>query len=144
MKAFISQFWNGELAHIKIGNEYYKKNDALTTLTRDISKTPVSQGQYLGQQRKGLFYPSSYLLQFLAKKTTKKLIVTDKAAWLFVCGKDIRRRSVIEQYTPDDGDYVLILNTKKETLGYARITVKNKAIVRITRLFDIGDYLRRE
>ena len=104
-------------------------------------------GFYLGKMKNNRFFPSFNLLKMLAKTETNKIVVDDKAAWLFICGRDIFGKRITASYgSRRKGDYTLILNSFEECLGFGRIMqnldVKSEVVVK--NVSDVGDFLRRE
>jgi ribosome biogenesis protein Nip4 len=71
-------------------------------------------------------------------------MVDDKAEWLFLCGRDVFGKSVVKANV--NSGIALVVNSKKEVLGYGKITgeLKNKERVFVKNILDRGDYLRRE
>ena len=56
-------------------------------------------GLYLGKVgKKGGFFPSFNLLNMLVDAVANKIVVDQKAAWLFICGRDIFRLGRSEGY----------------------------------------------
>lgn len=103
----------------------------------------VYNGFYLGQNKKW-FYPSSLLLQKLAKEEgTRKAYVDRDAAWLFVVGRDIFENNV-QAFTENVklGNYCLVMYGE-DCLGYGRYETSGRLKV-IKNIFDLGDFLRRE
>jgi ribosome biogenesis protein Nip4 len=84
----------------------------------------------------------------LAKGEANKIVVDRKAAWLFVCGRDIFRRGILAVHgSRRKGDYVLVLNEFGECLGFGKITHSLDAVetqVVVKNISDVGDFLRRE
>ena len=109
-----------------------------------------SAGVYLGKAKEGKFFPSFNLLGMLAKKEANRIIVDKKAAWLFICGRDVLRKSIVRVLGPGKQDTnTLVFNEFGECLGFGRIVEKlrdnaidNEIVVR--NVLDIGDFLRRE
>jgi len=108
-------------------------------------------GTYLGKVKNGKFFPSFNLLAMLAKGKANKIVVDRKAAWLFICGRDVFRRGMLTIYgSRRKGDYALVLNEFGECLGFGSIlcslddAAKDKAVVAVKNVSDIGDFLRRE
>lgn len=105
-------------------------------------------GTYLGKIRGKSFDPSFPLLFMIADKAENKVIVDDKSAWLFICGRDIFKQGIIQTAgSRMKGSYTLVLNRYGECLGFGRI-IKNldeasEGVV-IKNILDLGDFLRRE
>jgi ribosome biogenesis protein Nip4 len=106
-------------------------------------------GTYLGKAKKGKFFPSFNLLAMLAKGEANKVVVDKKAAWLFICGRDIFRRGILAvRGSRKKGDHTLVLNEFGECLGFGKIVRSldrvAKAEVAVKNISDVGDFLRRE
>ena len=107
-------------------------------------------GTYLGKVKKGTFFPSFNLLAMLAKGKANKIVVDRKAAWLFICGRDVFRRSILTMHgLRRKGDYALVMNEFGECLGFGKILCSLDADVKgvevvVKNISDVGDFLRRE
>lgn len=140
----------------KIGNRYYISTKDIDEYTAKIKKKPYAKGVYLGAYKKSLkiFFPSPYLLHLISKKTKNIITINDKAAWLFICGRDVFEDSVQEhsrivlrklktRAQSKKDVFVVIENKERNILGYGKINpIKDQ--VSIKNIFDIGDFLRRE
>ncbi len=126
---------------------FYLVNPVLKPLVRQGF---FSAGVYLGKAKEGKFFPSFYLLGMLGKKEANRIILDKKAAWLFICGRDVLRKSIIRVQGPCKKDTnTLVFNEFSECLGFGRIVeklrdsvVSDEIVVR--NILDIGDFLRRE
>ncbi len=95
--------------------------------------------------KKNKFKPSPYLLGMINNKTNRKIVVNEKAEWLFICGRDIHGKNITASCDVNEDDFVLILNELNECLGYAQISkMHNGEIKMLKNVYDIGDFLRRE
>lgn len=105
-------------------------------------------GMYLGKTKGGRFFPSFNLLRIINEKEANKIIVNKKAEWLFICGRDIFNRGVLEVIRSKiKGDYTLVLNKRHECLGFGKIVGdlgKKQSKVFVKNILDLGDFLRRE
>jgi ribosome biogenesis protein Nip4 len=105
-------------------------------------------GTYLGKIKNGKFFPSFSLLRIISQRRANKVIVDDKTAWLFICGRDIFKQGIVKTVgSKRKGDYALILNEHGECLGFGRMLRdldEEKGDVAIKNISDIGDFLRRE
>jgi ribosome biogenesis protein Nip4 len=107
-------------------------------------------GTYLGKVKNGKFFPSFNLLATLAKGEANKVVVEKKAAWLFICGRDVFRKGVVAvRGSRKKGVHTLVLNEFGECLGFGKIigsldeAAKESEVV-VRNVSDIGDFLRRE
>jgi len=151
LKDFVSRF-NAQIyldtnSVIKKMPRYFLLNEALKPL---VQKDFFYAGTYLGKVKNGVFFPSFILLAMIAEGKANKLVVDDKTAWLFVCGRDVFKRGILKvSGSIKKGDYTLIVNRHGECLGFGRILCKldeeiDKNRVVVKNVSDIGDFLRRE
>ena len=105
-------------------------------------------GLYLGKVKRGIFFPSFNLLNLLAPGAENKVVVDRKAAWLFICGRDVFASGVLKVMgRTRKGEHTLVLNEYGECLGFGRIAagLKGKSEeVAVKNVLDAGDFLRRE
>ncbi len=107
-------------------------------------------GAYLGKFKNRVFFPSFILLTMIADGKADKVVVDDKSAWLFIVGRDVFKRGIVNATGAGrKGDYTLILNQRNECLGFGRVlrnldekTGRNVVVVK--NVADVGDFLRRE
>jgi len=115
-----------------------------------IQKDFYYAGTYLGKAKRGKFFPSFNLLTILAKGDANKIVVDKKAAWLFICGRDIFRREILTvRGSRRKGDHTLVMNEFGECLGFGKIGCRldgaaKKMEVAVENVSDVGDFLRRE
>ena len=123
---------------------YYLLSKKLLSIAQDDF---FYAGSYLGKMKNHKFFPSFNLLSMLAKTEANKIVVDDKAAWLFICGRDIFSKRITAVYgSRRKGDYTLIINSFGECLGFGRIVhdLDTESEVLIKNVSDVGDFLRRE
>ncbi len=104
-------------------------------------------GWYLGKMKKKRFFPSFILLKILSETEANRVVVDDKAAWLFICGRDIFGDRIIAKHgSIKKGDYTLVLNSLGECLGFGRIVrnLDEAGDIAVKNVSDVGDFLRRE
>jgi ribosome biogenesis protein Nip4 len=105
-------------------------------------------GAYLGKTKGEKFFPSFILLRMIAENKANKVVVGSKAAWLFICGRDMFKQGIVKvEGLKQKGAYTLVLNQRGECLGFGRILRdlgEEKGGVVIKNVSDIGDFLRRE
>ncbi|MDD9954172.1 MAG: hypothetical protein OXR66_07615 [Candidatus Woesearchaeota archaeon] len=135
---FCAQF--GALEHVvQIGKRYFYDPAGLHRDDWDI----FSVGMYLGEEKK-TFKPSSALITLLA--TEKKVVLNEKATWLFLCGRDVFMGGVVAGEFPKN-ELVFVVDERENVLGYGKIAKafsKKKSHIYIQNLLDKGEYLRRE
>jgi ribosome biogenesis protein Nip4 len=133
-------------------NSLLKKQNRLflvdENLKRLASKDFFYAGTCLGKTEDGEFFPSFSLLRMIAERKANKVVVDEKTEWLFICGRDIFKQGVIRlQGSRRKGDYTLVLNRRRECLGFGKILFdlsgEREGAV-ISNIFDLGDFLRRE
>lgn len=131
---------------VKKGNGYFLLNDELRRL---LKKDFFYAGLYLGKAKNESFFPSFNLLAMIARADSNKMAVDSKTEWLFICGRDIFKRGIISiSKSRKKGDYTLILNKRRECLGFGKILHRidqgERDTVIVKNIADIGDFLRRE
>jgi ribosome biogenesis protein Nip4 len=140
-------------AKISLNAEFTVKKDGRyfllnANLHRLIRKDFYYAGTYLGKVKDGRFFPSFNLLAIIAKGEANKIVVGKKAAWLFICGRDIFRKGVLSVHgSQRKGDHTLVLNEFGECLGFGKITHSLEAEgtqVVVKNISDVGDFLHRE
>lgn len=101
-------------------------------------------GIYLGKYRRGRFFPSFSLLKMVAFGGGRSVVVDERSEWLFVCGRDVFQKGVVEvRGEVSEGDLVLIMNSHDECLGFGR-ALGSLGQVAVRNISDVGDFLRRE
>jgi ribosome biogenesis protein Nip4 len=148
---FVSQFGvqialNLDLMVEKNGR-FYLVNPVLKPLVRQDF---FYAGVYLGKVKEGKFFPSFNLLGMLAKKGAYRVVLDRKAAWLFICGRDVLGKSIVRVQGPGKKHTnTLVVNEFGECLGFGRIVGNlsgeggaDQIVVR--NVSDVGDFLRRE
>jgi ribosome biogenesis protein Nip4 len=131
---------------VEKGGRYFLLDKALLKIAR---KNFFYAGTYLGKVKNGKFFPSFNLLTMLAKGEANKIVVEKKAAWLFICGRDVFQQGILAvRGSRKKGDHTLVLNEFGECLGFGKIISSLdgavKTTVAVKNVSDIGDFLRRE
>ena len=126
---------------IRIRRNFFQVSEELMELKQQIPQEPFSAGMFLGSNKP--LHPSIALLDWVGKRADKFVTVDRKAAWLFLCGRDIFRNSIVKK-TVNKG-LVIVKNQLGEVIGYgdmdARITGHKIAVA---NKLDRGDFIRRE
>jgi ribosome biogenesis protein Nip4 len=132
---------------VEKNGRFYLVNPVLQPLVRQDF---FYAGVYLGKAKEGKFFPSFNLLGLLAKKDANRIILERKAAWLFICGRDVLGKSIVRVWGPGKKNTnTLVVNEFGECLGFGRIVGNlngegaNDQIV-VRNVSDVGDFLRRE
>ncbi len=104
---------------IKLHKAIYLLNSSAQQQIDKLQEEPISAGLLLGTL-KPRFSPSIALLQLITPRTKKKIILNEKASWLFVCGRDILEENILS------GDAkareVIVEDEHGQTLGLAKKT----------------------
>jgi ribosome biogenesis protein Nip4 len=137
--------FNTELI-VEKSQRYYLLNPRLKKL---LQSDFYCAGLYLGKMGKnGVFLPSFNLLNMLVAVAANKVVVDQKAAWLFICGRDIFRTGIVKVMgSKRKGDVTLVLNEFGECLGFGRIVDDlggSGGKLAVRNVLDVGDFLRRE
>ena len=148
IEAFASQL-GGKVAFnnkfiVEKAQRFYLLNPQLKRLSGNF----YYAGLYLGKVKNGVFFPSFNLLNMLVDVAVNKVVVDQKTAWLFICGRDVFGSGIIKVIgSKRKGDATLVLNEFGECLGFGRLTGDLDAApkkVAVENVLDVGDFLRRE
>jgi ribosome biogenesis protein Nip4 len=132
---------------VEKNGRFYLVNQVLKPLVRSEF---FYVGVYLGKAKEGKFFPSFNLLVMLAKMGANRVVVDKKAAWLFICGRDILGKSILRvQGASKKNTNTLVLNEFGECLGFGRIVEnlneeEGNNQIAVRNVSDLGDFLRRE
>ena len=130
---------------VETGGRYFLLNKDLKA---NASRSFFYAGRYLGKMKDGKFFPSFNLLAILAEAEANKVVVDEKAAWLFICARDVFGGGIVSvQGSRHRGAFTLVLNEFGECLGFGRLDrdlgSKDTSVV-VQNISDVGDFLRRE
>ncbi|MEA3429763.1 MAG: hypothetical protein U9R08_00670 [Nanoarchaeota archaeon] len=144
---FIKQFTEHRFEGIvKKGKEFFLINKGLQEFESKIDLDPFASGLFLGKQRGKIFRPTPALLDLIAKQSTKKVFINDKAEWLFICENDVFGKSIIK--ANKRRGLCLVQNRIDENLGYGKFVApldkRNLDKMVIKNILDKGEYLRME
>ena len=141
---FVSFFTREKIDWIRKNNDFFLADESLINVANKIPKDYLSIGIFLGNIKNREFKPSIALIEMLSKISDKKLTITKKSEWLFVCGRDLFGESIIKTNTNDG--FVIIQNEADENLGYGLIidNLAKKNSVVVKNLLDKGHFLRKE
>ncbi|MDG6222526.1 MAG: hypothetical protein IAX21_00490 [Candidatus Bathyarchaeota archaeon] len=131
---------------VRKANRYYMLSNKL------IQQSPKGffyAGEYLGAVKGTGFFPGFALLRLIAKTKANKITLDQKAAWLFICGRDIFKRGLLKDGNLKNGEYTLVVNEHDECLGFGRVMINIRGEidmdkVAVKNILDVGDFLRRE
>lgn len=129
---------------IKIGKKYYMCNENVQEFLKTVDEDNVlGAGVMLGEEKRNKFKPTSALIEHIGKETKRKLIVNEKSAWLFICGRDVFSEGIEhKEISKLSGEYI-VTNKNNETLGVGKLVRKGKTII-LNNVIDIGIRLRQE
>ncbi len=125
---------------MEFSHHLYLVNKDMQSIIKTSNSKPFGVGLFLGRIDHDQFVPSFYLLEQIAKITDQKVVIDDKSAWLFVCGRDIFRESANTNLQANT--IVIVENIEHECLGYGKV-VKDPTVI-VKNFFDRGDFLSRE
>jgi len=115
---------------------------------REHGIEPTAFGLYLGEDKHG-FMPSPACIERIGAHidASRKAVLDEKGAWLFLCGRDAFGAAV-EKGNPDRGAATIVTDARGDTLGYgewlvSRITGRENARPVLKNRIDMGLYLRR-
>ncbi len=130
---------------VKKFNRYYLLNEELQ---KRVPQNFFYAGAYLGAVKGTGFFPSFLLLDMIARGKANKIVVDKKTAWLFICGRDIFKQSILKGDDLPKGSYTLIMNEANECLGFGQMVGSindfDTDSIFVKNVLDIGDFLRRE
>ena len=132
---------------VTLNGRYFLLNDALKPYAKEDF---FYAGTFLGKAKGGKFFPSFILLAMLAKAGGNRVVIDGKAAWLFICGRDVFSKGIVRRFgSVRRNCNVLVLNEFGECLGFGKVLAgldaqgaKNE--VALQNVSDVGDFLRRE
>ena len=148
-EVFASRFgsrvaFNSEMVTEK-NQRYYLLNPRVKTI---LQSDYYYAGLYLGKIKNGMFFPSFNLLNMLVSAAANKIVIDQKAAWLFICGRDVFRVGIVKVMgSKRKGDATLVLNEFGECLGFGKILEDlgaSEGKIAVENVLDVGDFLRRE
>jgi ribosome biogenesis protein Nip4 len=147
-EVFASRFgcrvtFNSEMVTEK-NQRYYLLNPRLKTI---LLNDYYYAGLYLGKVKNGMFFPSFNLLNLLVSAAANKIVIDQKTAWLFICGRDVFFEGIVKLMgSKRKGDATLVMNEFGECLGFGKILdiTGSRGRVAVKNVLDAGDFLRRE
>ena len=141
----IKEFFD-ETKLVKLGNNYFLVQKSLQDF---LKLKPDYIGEKMFWTRGASIIPSLKLLEIIGKNARNKVILNPEGEWLFICGRDLMAQSIEKVLgSPEVNGLVAVLNQHQECLGYglvvAELDGEKAKVVVIKRVFDVGDFLRRE
>lgn len=141
LQAFCKPFSNTEIQNVaKIGRRYYQAEKRLLDIKEKINADTFSLGLPLGEEKKD-FTPSPALLEILAQTSDKKVFLTKKGEWMFLCKRDVFQENITKKNVSEG--LVLVQNSHDENIGLGELK-RHRGKVLLKVILDRGDYLRRE
>lgn len=147
LNEYVALFTKETIPHVKIGRRCFYDPHNLLQYARNNKMDPYSVGLFLGEER-DVFQPTSALINLIAERSDKKVKVNDKAAWLYLCNRDVLMTSVLDPNEQEPNTNVIVMDTKEQVIGAGLIVtdfdskMKNKVFIK--HRIDKGEYLRRE
>lgn len=148
-EVFAARFGSQVVFHsemiVEKDQRYYLLNPRLKKL---LQSDYYYVGLYLGKLKNGMFFPSFNFLNILVGVAANKIVVDQKAAWLFICERDIFRTGIVKVMgSKRKGEATLVLNEFGECLGFGKILEDiggTEGRIAVKNVLDVGDFLRRE
>ncbi len=145
-EAFCAEFGvdAADLGHVvSIGRRHYLINDEKQEeLLLKLKQSVFAAGVFLGEEKRR-FEPSAALLELISSRTKEhKAVVDEKAAWLFLCDRDILTKGVVKLAEPTESGYLLVQDQRDENLGFGLANQRKNVAVK--NILDRGNFLRRE
>lgn len=154
--AFLGRFFGPEhipaqlLSNLHVqGRRIFHDPLGLGRYAEERKLEPFSVGIFLGEALRE-FTPSPACIQRIGSLIPRhrRALVDDKAAWLWLCGRDILGKG-FEAGNPERGLPVIVEDTHGDVLGYGtwlvdRVSSKERNRPVIKNKLDLGAYLRRE
>lgn len=151
---FLSTFYretpHNSLTHvIESGKRAYYDPKDNAAFAKQNKLDFFSVGRFLGEDKRG-FQPSPFGVEhastFASEK--QKVVLDNKGAWLFLCGRDVFGRSIL-QGNPKRNKAVFLYDEQKNLLGYGvwvvdEITKREENKTVIEHRQDKGSYIRRK
>lgn len=148
IKSFDAEISLREALIKRKGCKFFLISQKLESLIEKSGREYYYAGVFLGELRNKRFIPSFPLLFMIAEKAKNKIFVNDKAAWLFICGRDIFKEGIVHvEGSIKKGSHTLIFNRHGECLCFGRIRQNLDEVKRgvaVENILDVGDFLRRE
>ncbi|PIN69047.1 hypothetical protein COV93_07040 [Candidatus Woesearchaeota archaeon CG11_big_fil_rev_8_21_14_0_20_43_8] len=144
IKRFIEYFCDGlDINIVKAGNDFYHVPEETKKVLDKIPVKAESVGVFLGSSR-GVFKPSLALLEMVAKKSDKKIFVDSNGEWLFVCKRDLMKKSISKAQVKTG--LCLVQNSRDENIGLGKIVCKDISRSKpdeivIKNVMNCGEYL---
>jgi ribosome biogenesis protein Nip4 len=125
---------------------FYLVNNALKPFVKNEF---FYAGVFVGKVKEGKFFPSFNLLSLLAREDANRVVLDRKAAWLYICGRDILASSIMRVHgSGKKNTNTLVMNEFGECLGFGRIVGNLRGAaadgLAVRNVSDVGDFLRRE
>jgi ribosome biogenesis protein Nip4 len=126
---------------VKKSKYFFSCKKELKDLMLSSSKNFFSLGFPLGEVKKD-FIPTPEFIDYLSKKSNKKVVVNKKTEWLFLCGKDVFKMGVIKNHSEKNRGFVFVQNEFGENLGLGKFMRTGNIFIK--NIIDKGAYIRKE
>jgi ribosome biogenesis protein Nip4 len=137
IQSIIKDITGEEIEIEMIDKSCFSVSQEVKEKSEEIGLKPFSLGTFLGSMVKGKFEIHPAFLDFIKGYPHEMVVLNQKGSWLFLCGRDAFRESVIEKST--NSGTVLVYSTEGEVIGYG--ILRNG---RVKTKLDKGAYLRIE
>ena len=113
IKEFILKFTQDNIIEedlVKYENDYFLFDEKFKVL----KLKPIYSGIFVGRIKGNDVIPSLWLLQKLAEKSSKKVVVNEKGEWMFICSRDVFKENIIKIDNVKKEEYCLVVNQYNE------------------------------
>ena len=136
-----------DIIEVKRNTFYDPNKNALWAQEKNIDF--VFTGRFLGEKKKD-FIPSPYGVEHAsaAAQHNQKIVLNEKGAWLFICGRDAFGQAILKG-KPKKNRIVYLYDVHDNLLGMGHwlvndLTIKQSEQAVIKNLYDKGRYIRQE
>lgn len=147
-ETFCARFGSPVPAHVvRIGKRIFHDPHNLHRFATEHRIETFSAGVFLGEE-KGGFRPTIALVDMVAPHCKSVVTVSDKAAWLFLCGRDVLMDGVVSVEDCERDGVAIVKDIEENVLGFGTVmaewNTRQKGRVLLKHTLDRGEYLRRE
>ena len=124
---------------LEIKGEVIREENCFFEVSKELFNSSLktgSRGVLLGCLKKDGFVPTQYFLEQNKDKIKNYVIIKEESEFLFTCGRDLFKKSVIEK--TGSGLFV-VFNKEKEVLGLVK---EEKGLYK--NVLNIGLYLKED
>lgn len=114
---------------LKINKKQFIVSDQIKNMIDEINLIPEYAGIIVARELRGKIVPT---LSKYKDSNLPKVILENKAEWMFLCGKEAKAKAHIK------GEFI-VTNNYGEMIGIGKRSERG-----IKPIIDLGDFLRRE